>query len=73
MSKNPILEEIRSVRESLLAEAGGTLDGLVDRLQAEERQSDRARYRRRTTPQDDGPIHEDELPVGSHPVVREDQ
>ena len=34
MTKNPILDEIRSVRESLLAEAGGTLDALVDCLQA---------------------------------------
>jgi hypothetical protein len=38
--KNPILDEIRHTRESLLSEAGGTLDGLVDRLQAEERGSD---------------------------------
>jgi hypothetical protein len=41
MNKNPILDEIRSVRESLLASAGGTLDALVDRLQAEERRSQR--------------------------------
>ena len=41
MTRNPILDEIRSVRESLLAEAGGTLDALVDRLQAEERRSQR--------------------------------
>ena len=44
MTKNPILDELRAVRERLLAEAGGTLDALVDRLQAEERKSDRPRF-----------------------------
>ena len=48
MTKNPILDELHSVRERLLDDAGGTLDALVDRLQAEERRSDRARYNRRT-------------------------
>ncbi len=41
MTKNPILDELRDTREKLLAESGGTLDGLVSRLQAEERESDR--------------------------------
>jgi len=41
MSKNPILDELRQTREKLLAEAGGTLDGLVAQLQRDERQSDR--------------------------------
>jgi hypothetical protein len=36
-TKNPIIDELHAVREKLLAEAGGTLDALVDRLQAEER------------------------------------
>lgn len=49
MAKNPILEELRAVRERLLANAGGTLDGLVDRLQAEERQSDHPRFTPRRT------------------------
>ena len=49
MTKNPILDELHSIRERLLADAGGTLDALVDRLQAEERQSDRARYQTRRT------------------------
>jgi hypothetical protein len=39
---NPILESLRETRERLLAESGGTLDGLVARLQAEERRSGRA-------------------------------
>jgi hypothetical protein len=41
MTKNPILEELRGTRERLLAEAGGTLDGLVAQLQRDERRSDR--------------------------------
>jgi hypothetical protein len=44
MSKNPILDDPHAVRERLLADAGGTLDAPVDRLQAEERQSDRPRF-----------------------------
>ncbi len=49
MTKNPILDELHAVRERLLAEAGGTLDALVDRLQAEEQQSDRPRFKPRCT------------------------
>ena len=45
MTKNPILDELRSVRERLLEDAGGTLDALVDRLQAEEQKSDRPRFK----------------------------
>ena len=51
MSKNPILDELHAVRERLLADAGGTLDALVDRLQAEEQQSDRPRFKSRRTRQ----------------------
>jgi hypothetical protein len=39
--RDPILDELRQTRERLLAESGDTLDGLVARLQREERQSDR--------------------------------
>jgi hypothetical protein len=49
MTMNPILEEIHAVRKRLLAEAGGTLDALVDQLQAEERKSNRPRYQTRRT------------------------
>ena len=49
MTKNPILDELHAVREKLLADAGGTLDGLVDRLQAEQKTSDRPRYKPRRT------------------------
>lgn len=39
--KQPILDELHAVRERLLAESGGTLAGLVARLQAEQASSDR--------------------------------
>ena len=51
MTKNPILDELHAIREQLLDSAGGTLDALVDRLQAEERDSDRPRYQARQTRQ----------------------
>jgi len=41
MTPNPILDEIRETREALLAESGGTLEGLVQRLQHAERESGR--------------------------------
>ena len=49
MMKNPILDELHAVRERLLADAGGTLDALVDRLQAEEQTSGRPRFKPRRT------------------------
>ena len=49
MTKNPILEELHAVREKLLADAGGTLDALVDQLQADEKQSSRPGYKTRRT------------------------
>jgi hypothetical protein len=52
-TKNPIIDELHAVREKLLAEAGGTLDALVDRLQAEERKSDRPRFNPRQTTEPD--------------------
>ncbi len=47
MMKNPILDELHAIRQKLLDDAGGTLDALVDRLQAEEQKSNRQRYRGR--------------------------
>lgn len=41
MPRNPILDDLHETRERLLADAGGTLDGLVARLQEEERRSGR--------------------------------
>lgn len=54
MTNNPILDELHAVREQLLAEAGGTLDALVDRLQAAEQKSDRPRFAPRRTNQTSG-------------------
>ncbi len=41
MKVDPILDELRQTREQLLAEAGGTLDALVAKLQRDERSSGR--------------------------------
>ena len=41
MKKQPILDELHAIREQLLAESGGTLAGLVARLQAEQVSSGR--------------------------------
>ena len=47
--KQPILDELHAVREQLLAESGGTLEGLVARLRAEQEVSGRTiRQTRRT-------------------------
>lgn len=44
MIRNPILDELHKTRERLLAEAGGTLECLVAKLQREERCSGREFY-----------------------------
>ena len=41
MTKNPILDELHAVREKLLADAGGTLEGLVAKIQADQEASGR--------------------------------
>jgi hypothetical protein len=57
MTTNPILEEIRRTREKMLAESGGTLEGLVSRLQKAERESGRTVYKPpRTTPNKSQPL-----------------
>jgi hypothetical protein len=63
MAKNPILDELHAVREQLLADAGGTLDALVDRLQAEEMKSDRPRFKPRRTTRSTGAAKSGELAV----------
>ncbi|MEX0716915.1 MAG: hypothetical protein WD066_10020 [Planctomycetaceae bacterium] len=63
MTKNPILDELHAVRERLLAEAGGTLDALVDRLQSEEQDSDRPRFKPRRTSRCTAPAKSDEIEV----------
>jgi len=47
--KQPILDELHAVREQLLAESGGTLAGLVARLQAEQEASGRTILKTRRT------------------------
>jgi hypothetical protein len=66
MNKNPILDELHAVREQLLADAGGTLDALVDRLQAEEQESDRPRFKPRRTNRCSGTaaVEHQSLPAG---------
>ena len=39
--KQPILDELHFIRQKMLAESGGTLAGLVARLQAEQASSSR--------------------------------
>ncbi|MCO6454999.1 MAG: hypothetical protein J5I93_06840 [Pirellulaceae bacterium] len=63
MTKNPILDELHAVREQLLADAGGTLDALVDQLQAEEKKSNRPRFTPRRTRRCTGAAKSDDLAV----------
>lgn len=66
MTTNLILDELHAVRQKLLEDAGGTLDALVDRLQAEEQKSNRPRYRGRRTDRYTGAAKSGELAVDSH-------
>lgn len=45
MTKNPILDELHATRESLLAESGGTVAGLLERLRADQAASKRPEYK----------------------------
>ena len=45
MTNNPILDELHATRERLLAESGGTVSGLLDRLRAEQADSRRPIYK----------------------------
>ncbi len=49
MTTNPILDELHAVREQLLTEAGGTLEGLVARIQADQKASGRTIRKSRRT------------------------
>lgn len=46
-TKQPILDEIHKVREQMLADAGGTLAGLIAKMQAEQAKSGRKIYKSR--------------------------
>jgi len=41
MTSNPILDELHAVREKMLADAGGTLAGLVAKIQSDQAKSGR--------------------------------
>ena len=45
MTKNPILDELHATRERLLAESGGTVSGLLDRLRADQSASKRPTWK----------------------------
>jgi len=49
MTKNPILDELHAVREQLLADAGGTLEGLVAKIHADQKASGRTVRKSRRT------------------------
>ena len=49
MTKNPILDELHAVRERLLADAGGTLEGLVAQIQVDQQNSGRTIRKSRRT------------------------
>ena len=49
MSNNPILDDLYATRRKLLEESGGTLAGLVARLQAEQAASGRTILKTRRT------------------------
>ena len=48
---NPILDELHAIREQQLADAGGTLEGLVVKVQADQRASDRTIRKSRASSQ----------------------
>jgi hypothetical protein len=56
--KDPILEELHATRAKLLADSGGTLSGLVARLQREESESGRSVWvPRRIQPSEEASDH----------------
>ena len=54
MTKNSILDELHAMRERLLAESGGTVSGLLDRLRADQASSTRPKY----NPADNNPLQQ---------------
>jgi len=63
MTKNPILDELHAIREQLLEDAGGTLDALVDRIQADEQRSNRPRFKSQRTSRCTGAAKSGEIEV----------
>lgn len=65
-NKQPILDEIHAVREQLLEDSGGTLSGLVARLQSEQAKSNRTILKTRRTNRSTEAARSGELAVESH-------
>jgi len=63
-TKQSILDELHSIREQLLAESGGTLAGLVARLQKEQKESGRIILKTRRT-KDCSEVADQPLPDGT--------
>ena len=71
--KDPILEDLHATRERMLAESGGTLEGLVLRLQKEQSESGRLLWEPRRTLQGLDSAEKagrDLRPGGSTPATR---
>ena len=69
-TNDPILEDLRATREQLLVESGGTLAGLVSRLQKEQSESRRKIWVPRRTKdctEADGQPQSDSSDVSSAP------
>jgi len=63
MSNNPILDDLHATRRKLLEKSGGTLAGLVARLQAEQEASGRTILKTRRTNRCSGAAKSGELEV----------
>jgi len=63
MTNNPILDELHATRRKLLEESGGTLAGLVARLQANQKKSGRTILPARRTTRRTGAATSGELGV----------
>ena len=64
MANNPILDELHATRERLLAESGGTISGLLDRLRAEQAVSNRPKHKS----SDNNTMHTERRTPGVLPV-----
>ncbi len=65
--KNPILDELHAVREKMLADAGGTIEGLVAKIQADQMASGRTIRKSRRTIRCTEAAKSSDLPVESQP------
>ena len=66
MTKNPILDELHAVRKQLLADAGGTLEGLVAKIQSDQKASGRTVRKSRRTIRCTEAAKSGDLPIENH-------